>query len=62
MLVSTAVSDPWAAPARGAALAPPQGDPLLRAQQEAKGATLVFAADDSDSDDDDSDNSDSGDT
>ena len=42
----------WAAPARSAPLGPPEGEPLLRARQEAKGVTLV--ADDSDSDDDDS--------
>ena len=52
----------WAALAGGAALGSPQGDPLLRVRQEAKGARLVFADDDSNSDDDDSDNSDSGDT
>ena len=52
----------WAAPVGGAPLGPPEGDQLVRASQEAKGATLIFAADDSDSDDDDSDNSDSGDS
>ena len=52
----------WAAPARSAPFGPPGGEPLLRARQEAQGATLVFAADDSDSDDDDSDDSGSDDS
>ena len=51
-----------AAPATGAALASQESDLQLRARQEAKGAALMFSADDSDSDDDDSDDSDSDDT